>query len=540
MASQAATSRRGSVQTEIDLKTPRPSKRSFREIVSDMVVNAPPARPRALQLQRTFMYASEALVGPNRWGIEDDDEKKKSGAEPLEVWYWKGDDFTKETLYQNPAHEASTVRIILPLNVFEFTSKGHCEAVHNIERLQFQLSEANDLLSSTRICYFKELNHLRTMLHMARKEKTAKSGGVGAKQAAREDAYGQYIQETDVQFFDIESTLDEDLKEVFTTALKDLQGKLLRENCDLKQQVELVGDLSDKQNLGKTFEMLLTTMDYSEEDLVKQLIATCGDDPQLKQNLFASFESQIEKEGLNKKKDTSEEDNKIKELQGQIEVLTSEIQNIKMDNREEMDAREKANLQERDNMRGQLKKATTAAADMETKLKIADEKVAALEEELKIAASGKGDPKMKAENELLKGKVTDFEKQLAEFETLTERLENTQGELNDCKEKILELSQDLANERQLVAQQAEKAALADSLEMEMARKVKEAIADASEELSAENQLLKERVAQLETQLEEKMAELSERETTMMSLKNDLQQIGVRKFLLIRKFQMFTD
>ena len=52
----------------------------------------------------------------------------------------------KETMYQNPAHEHhQSARIVLPLNVCEFTSKGHNKALEDIEKaLQGLLKPASE------------------------------------------------------------------------------------------------------------------------------------------------------------------------------------------------------------------------------------------------------------------------------------------------------------------------------------------------------------------------------------------------------------
>ena len=134
---------------------------------------------------------------------------------------------------------------------------------------------------------------------------------------------------------------------------------------------------------------------------------------------------------------------------------------------------------------------------------------------------------MKVENQILKDQVADFQKQMAEFESLQQRFESTMVELNDHKEKVLELSQDLASERQFAHENAEKAALADQLELEMARRVEEASVKAAEKAGSENNLLQERVAQLEAQLQEKTAGLEEHESIIKSLKIEIQDIQLQ-------------
>jgi len=240
-----------------------------------------------------------ATVGPNSitdvW--DGDDEGKADGGEnggdigqcqvqAFDVWYWADDgSFVPETMYLNtrdPAHAQEDPRLIVSLSSFQSLSQAYVTSVQKENVKAAMLQEKENLLGRCRVGYYKELQHLREMLEMARQHMMMGKGGIDDIEAKRRARFEQMVKETEVHYFDIVDTLDPELKGLLKDAVKQFNKELMREIFELRDRLALHegGDDGDIQGLIERLLIMLMGKGISPSQIVKVLSGMITDSQQ--------------------------------------------------------------------------------------------------------------------------------------------------------------------------------------------------------------------------------------------------------------------
>lgn len=206
------------------------------------------------------------------------------------VWYWNqsedGDSsFVPETMYMNSqdsGHQTGEPRLIVSLTSFEALSQAYVMSVEKEGIKASLLQEKEDLLQEVRVGYYKELQHLRELLSMA-KEQMALARGVNRLEEAdrkRMEEFEREVRDTDVHYFNIVEYLEPELKTIMKDALKQFNRHLMLENFNLRDRLALHEGTEGEEGLAERLITLLMGKGSSPADIVKILAGMVSDKQQ--------------------------------------------------------------------------------------------------------------------------------------------------------------------------------------------------------------------------------------------------------------------
>eukprot|EP00928_Gymnodinium_smaydae_P012135 TRINITY_DN14414_c0_g3_i1.p1 TRINITY_DN14414_c0_g3~~TRINITY_DN14414_c0_g3_i1.p1 ORF type:complete len:1551 (-),score=362.06 TRINITY_DN14414_c0_g3_i1:28-4617(-) len=169
------------------------------------------------------------------------DAENTCDVQAFEVWYWSEEgSFVSETMYYNASEVAvGEPRLIVSLGSFQSLSQAYVMSVEKESVKAGLLHEKEDLLARCRVGYYKELQHLREILEMARQNMMMGRGALDEANLKRRLAFEKYVKETEVYYFNICDYLEPDLKEIMKEACKQFHRDLMKEIFELRERLAL-------------------------------------------------------------------------------------------------------------------------------------------------------------------------------------------------------------------------------------------------------------------------------------------------------------
>lgn len=195
------------------------------------------------------------------------------------VWYWtEGPEpsFVPETMYMNSkegGHKTGEPRLIVSLSSFEALSQAYVMSVEKEGIKAALLQEKEDLLQEVRVGYYKELQHLRELLDMAKEQMALARGKPPTEDAEKKrmEEFERQVKEADVHYFNIVEYLEPELKGIMKDAVKQFNRDLMMENYNLRDRLALHEGTEGEEGLPERLMTLLMGKGTSPSEIVKIL-----------------------------------------------------------------------------------------------------------------------------------------------------------------------------------------------------------------------------------------------------------------------------
>lgn len=218
---------------------------------------------------------------------EDVGQEEVCDVQAFTVWYWTDGpeaSFVPETMYMNSkdiGHQTGEPRLIVSLSSFEALSQAYVMSVEKEGIKAALLQEKEDLLQEVRVGYYKELQHLRELLSMAKEQMAlARGGRLQEADKKRMEDFERQVRETDVHYFNIVEYLEPDLKHIMKDAVKQFNKDLMLENYNLKDRLALHEGSDGEEGLAERMITLLMSKGTTPAQIVKILAGMVNDKQQ--------------------------------------------------------------------------------------------------------------------------------------------------------------------------------------------------------------------------------------------------------------------
>mmetsp|Transcript_50339 Transcript_50339/g.79753 ORF Transcript_50339/g.79753 Transcript_50339/m.79753 type:complete len:1647 (-) Transcript_50339:116-5056(-) len=422
------------------------------------------------------------------------------------VWYWTDGPeptFVPETLYMNSkemGHKSGEPRLIVSLSSFEALSNAYVMAVEKEGIKAGLLQEKEDLLQELRVGYYKELQHLRELLGMAKEQMAlARQRTLEDHERKRMEEFERQVRETDVHYFNIVDYLEPELKGIMKDAVKQFNRHLMLENFSLKDMLALYEGSNGDAGLPERLISLLMSKGTTPAQIVKILGGMISDNKEMSESFYDACrdvlgvsKTTLQKEEVPAKRKPNELKNSgrknlsveedgsptgsdggrkpsnskaFQDAKDEAERLREELAKLKAAMEEEMRKRDQENAE----MARKLEAAQKQAADAEKALKEAERKLEKALDDVK---------QCKKELALARGRTESDEftpgGSRREPDSPTRKAAVNQKDLDDARRKAEEAERKLAElEARLREANQKIAKLTDSV-ADMEEKLKEA------------------------------------------------------------------
>lgn len=199
----------------------------------------------------------------------------------FDVWYWDAAGcFIAETMYYNALEGAfvdGEPRLIISLSSFQMLSQAYVMEVEKDEVRSEVLREKEDLLSRCRVGYFKELQHLRDLLEMARQHMLLGRSHIDEATAAKMERFRKVVAETEVYYFTICEYIEPELKGIMVDAVKQFHMDLMRDNFELRDRLALYEGAGGDEGLAEKMIHLLLNKGVSPAKILRTLAGMITD-----------------------------------------------------------------------------------------------------------------------------------------------------------------------------------------------------------------------------------------------------------------------
>jgi len=222
---------------------------------------------------------------------EQDKPQEVCDVQAFTVWYWTGDPdhpdstFRPERMYMNSkegGHKTGEPRLIVSLSSFEALSQAYVMSVEKEGVKAALLQEKEDLLQEVRVGYYKELQHLRELLSMAKEQMALARGGSRLDETERKrmEDFEREVTETDVHYFNIVEYLEPELKTIMKDAVKQFNRGLMLENYNLRDRLAIHEGTEADEGLAERLITLLMGKGTTPAEIVKILAGMITDSQQ--------------------------------------------------------------------------------------------------------------------------------------------------------------------------------------------------------------------------------------------------------------------